>query len=221
MVTDFCARHWRFRALARAHNVLAPESMRTITLALIFALSPALAAAHPITIGATIGETQSEVESENNQGPDRTYGGFVRVGITRHISTQFEVSRIDSDPTCDVWTATLLAVIEGNGFPSQLVHGRFVPIVLLGVGESWGTTADVVNTTDYMLDLVAGLGVEYRAANGFVLGVQARLGERSLQTTYAIYSVDTPPGQGPYRPEYEGLWAGQFRSVLLTGGWTF
>jgi hypothetical protein len=201
----------------------ADHTMRIAKLALVVGvgLSPRLAAAGPITVGAMFGETQSQIESESGQGPDRTYGGFIRVAITPHVATQLEGVSIKSDPECTVTSATLLAVISGNSLGS-LLNGRFVPIVVLGVGESWGTTSDVTNETDMLVHVVAGIGLEYRARIGLSLGVQARLGQRWMETQYPIYSAPYPPGAGgPFLPAYEGLWAGQFRSLLATAGWQF
>jgi hypothetical protein len=104
---------------------------------------------------------------------------------------------------------------------STLLHGGFVPIVVVGVGEAWGTTSDVPNETDMLVHVVAGLGLEYRARFGLSLGVQARIGQRWLEAQWPIESTPYPPGGGPFLPAYEGLWAGQFQSLLATAGWTF
>jgi hypothetical protein len=183
-------------------------------------LSPAVASAGPIQIGALFGEAQSETEATGPRGPtgagpghgaDATYGAFARIGVTRQLAVQLEVSRIESDPTCDVRTISVLGVVDLGGGWARGLRSRVVPIVLIGAGEAWGSSPNIQGSSNGR-DAVAGLGVEYRAANGFVLGFQARLGYRWMQTlvNYTNASV-----------EEEGLYDGQYRSLLVTGGVIF
>ena len=198
--------------------------MRAALVALV-TLSPALASARPITIGATVGEAQSEAEGANNQGPDLTYGLFVRVGITRHIAGQLEVTRINSDSDYDTRSASLLGVIDlSSGWGGARLAGRLVPLVLLGGGEAWGSSA-LTTTDSYALHLEAGLGLEYRARGGLVIGIDARIGNRWMQTSTATFNPGCAcgccfgPGPGPQ--EDEGLWDGQYRSLRTYVGLTF
>lgn len=214
-----------FRVVSPARDVLCARWMRSGPIALAVLLSPALAAARPlITIGATLGETQSEAEGSANQGPDEAYGAYVRVGLTRRFAAQLELSRIDGDPSYDVRTATLFGVLDlGKGWASRPLHGVVEPILLVGFGEAWGSSAST-STDSYGLDLVAGLGVEYRAVSGLVIGAQARLGERSMQTRAEFNPVATgTPACCVTSIDVadEGLWNGQFRSLLVTGGFAF
>jgi hypothetical protein len=192
--------------------------MRLAPLAAVIVLSPSLAAARPlITFGATLGATQSENESADSQGPDETFGLYVRVGLTRYFSAQLEISRINSDPSYDVRTATLLGMFDlGHGWLSRPLYGRFVPIALIGVGEAWGSTASS-STDSYGNDLVAGLGLEYRAVNGVTIGFQARLGNRWMQTAVPANPLCGTCGES----EDEGLWDGQFRTLMMTAGFAF
>jgi hypothetical protein len=203
--------------------------LRSTTLIVSSVLLPSLAAARPITVGASLGEAQSEAESNVNQGPDETYAAFVRVGLTRYLSVQLEVARIDSDPAYDVRTATLFGVIDlGNGWTSARLSGRFVPMLLVGGGEAWGSSSET-STDSYGLDLEAGLGLEYRAWRGLVVGIDARIGQRWIQTQAQFngYSGGGGGGGGVCcgggvpASEDEGLYDGQFRSMRVTVGYRF
>jgi hypothetical protein len=200
-----------------------PRQMRLAPLAAVIALSPSLAAARPlITLGATLGATQSETEAEDsNQGPDETFGLYVRLGLTRYLSAQLEIARINSDPSYDVRTATLLGVLDlGHGLLSRPLRGQFVPILVAGVGEAWGSSAITNSADSYGVDLVAGIGVEYRAVNGVVVGVQARIGQRSMTTSPQLNPLCGTCEEGG-QSEDEGLWDGQFRTLLMTAGFAF
>ena len=197
--------------------------MRLGLIALVATVSPTLAAARPITIGVTLGEAQSEAESGINQGPDEVYGAYLRVGLTRHVAVQLELARIDSDASYDVRTAGLAGVIDlGNGWAVRRLGGRFVPILLGGGGEAWGSAAGN-GTTSYGLHLEAGLGIEYRGTSGLVIGGDARIGNRWMQTQAIVpyAGAGATACCGSSLVEDEGLYDGQYRSLRVTLGVMF
>jgi hypothetical protein len=198
--------------------------MRLSVVAVFALLSPTLAAARPITIGAMLGEAQSEAESGLNKGPDEVDGAFVRVGLVPHFAAQLELTRIDSDPSYDVRTVSLLGVLD---LSNRLLAGRLVPILIAGGGAAWGSSPNSSGSSG--LHLEGGLGLEYRTVAGLVIGVDARLGYRWMQTQAVVPYPGGPANGSNIAPCCDGspvgvdggLYNGQYRSVRATLGITF
>ncbi len=177
--------------------------MRSLLLAALLAL-PGLAHAGPIPAGAGLGITQDEAMS--SLSPDHSASVWGRIGLTPRLAAQLELSRIDMSDrmtTADEKTANALAVID------LAASGHLVPILLAGAGIDRASTT-VGDTAAHHFE--AGLGLEYRADGGLVIGADARIGERTIDSQPDVL-VDlywNPP-----------LSAGQYRSVRATLGVRF
>jgi len=181
------------------------RALRTI---LLIAVLAATAHAGPITAGASLGLTQSE--QAQNVSPDKTLAIYGRIGIVPRLSAQLELAKIDAGDrgftTADTHAATALAVVDLTG-------GRWVPVVLAGIGIANGTLGPNSGEIDTH-HVEAGLGLEYRAEGGFVVGIDARLGDRTVDSNSTL----TPYLYAPQQPL---LADGQYRSVRLAIGIRF
>ncbi|MGE5181148.1 MAG: hypothetical protein ACM31C_03755 [Acidobacteriota bacterium] len=177
--------------------------MRSLLAALLLAL-PGLAHAGPITAGASLGLTQEEAMSA--QSPDHSQSVFGRLALTPRLAAQLEVARIDvSDrmQNADVKTVDALAVLDLGA------SGHLVPILLAGAGldRASATYGDVAAH-----HLEAGLGLEYRADGGLVIGADARIGDRTIDSDTTLV-----PDLW-WNPLLQG---GQYRSARVTLGVRF
>ncbi|MDQ3369729.1 MAG: hypothetical protein M3680_30270 [Myxococcota bacterium] len=181
--------------------------------------SPLLATAGPVTAGISVGSLQSKVDAEGDG--DGTLGLFGRLRFGRRISGQLEVTKIESDPELDynrtvVRTATALLVVD------LLERGTLMPVLFAGLGIDHASN-DYQTTEGTHIE--GGLGLEYRATNGLTLGLDVRLGGRSVEAPEYGYLADdaltaccsddlrwAPPA---------ALHEGEYRSVRLSLGITF
>jgi hypothetical protein len=178
--------------------------MRMILLVVAFAAS---AHAGPITAGASLGLVQSE--QTQYESPDKTLALYGRIGITPRLAAQLEVFKIDTGDrgftTADTRAATALAIVDLTG-------GHWVPVLLAGIG--YATASYVPNSGS--IDghhIEAGLGLEYRADGGFVIGIDARLGERTIDSDTTLR-----PELYVQQPLLPG---GQYHSLRLAVGMRF
>lgn len=166
-------------------------------------LVPAAAHARPITAGVGIGVTQPEVNS--NVDADHTLSLWGRVGLTPVFAAQLEVGRIDgADQNLSTRSATLLGVLD-------LARGHWVPVLVFGAGIANGSESSGEIDTHH---LEAGVGLEYRSPDGFVLGADLRVGDRTVDSDS--------------RPVLDTTWSppptladGQYRSARITLGVQF
>jgi hypothetical protein len=155
--------------------------MRSAIVAVALLALPALADARPITAGASLGRIQSKASSDGEASD--TYQLFGRIGLTSRLSAQLELQKIEA-PLLDVRGVTGLLVVElGNQ------GGRFIPLLVAGLGVDRAST-DWYEASGTHIE--GGLGIEYRASGGFVVGMDLRLGGRSISsTTRDVYPVHT------------------------------
>ncbi len=171
-------------------------------LALLLAL-PGLADAGPITAGASLGVTQEEAMSA--QSPDHSESVFGRIALTPRLAAQLELSRIDMTDrvqNANEKTASALVVIDLGA------SGHLVPILLAGAGLD---SADAGYNSVSAHHLEAGLGLEYRADGGLIVGADARLGDRTIDSQSTFPDLF-------WNPLLQG---GQYRSARVTLGVRF
>ncbi len=173
---------------------------------LLVAALAATAHAGAITVGASVGLLQSE--QTQNLSPDKTLAIYGRIGIVSRLSAQLELAKIDTGDrgltTADTRAVTALAVVD-------LAGGHWVPVLLAGIGIANGTLGPYSGEIDTH-HVEAGLGLEYRADGGFVVGIDARLGDRTIDS-------DTTLKADLYSQPL--LTGGQYRSVRLAIGIRF
>ena len=187
-----------------------------IAVALVIAALPSLAAAGtPITAGVSAGVLHDEADADGEG--NRTLGLFGRVGFAKRFSGQLEVMKLDTDDA--TYTATNIRIFTAS-LRLDLVDpakSRFVPTISFGMGiDRASTDYDTTEGNHYE----GGIGVEYRAEGGFTIGLDLRLGGRSVEQKY--YDVAT--GGGDTRPliyDGGGLREGEYRALRASAGIAF
>jgi len=176
--------------------------MRLPLLLVTFAASPALA--NPIVIGATIGleQPKSTSVSDNGTTGSQLLGLFGRMTISGRLAGQLEVARIatPANSQMDVRVGSALFVYD-------LASGPLVPVLLAGAGAA---QQSMTYGSQTFIHAEAGIGLELRIKNGFILGVDARIGTRSNTTgpiamPESYYSPIPPIAEGEYRSVRLGL----------------
>jgi hypothetical protein len=172
-------------------------------LALALLLLPSVAAADSAwTAGVNLGLAQSEAQSQND--PNTMLALYGRYRFTHRFAAQLEVGTLRGDDNGSLREMTALAMVD-------LMNGRLVPILLAGVGFDWLSTD--YGTSKNGQHIEAGIGVEYRVDNGFVVGADVRIGDRSVDTIY-----NNPPVAGKLYFAPLDLNDGQYRSARITLG---
>lgn len=191
--------------------------------AVAITLLPSLAAAGPITAGFHLGVAQTEYEYESGIEGRRALGVFGRLGLTRRLSGQLELSRLDTQDTgVELRKATALLVVDLG------TRGRLVPTLSAGIGVDQGDEPYGITSTARHIE--GGFGLEYRAAGGLTLGLDLRLGGRSMDgdhyETQALddgcpvaSEGDTCGSTSIYAPVT--LRAGEYRAARITLGLRF
>lgn len=185
-------------------------SLTSLTLGLVLAL-PSVAAANPITAGVNLGVTQSKEDGAAGLDANDTIGLFGRIGFNKRISGQLEVTRIKTDDGSDVsirsGTASLVIDLTSKG--------RLVPTLSAGIGLDSASTTYGSTTDAHHIE--GGLGLEYRAEGGLTIGVDLRLGGRTLDQQQDIAYPAT--GVAYFAPST--LREGEYRSARLFLGVRF
>jgi hypothetical protein len=152
-----------------------------LRLALAALLIPAAAHAGKLTAGVSIGSSHDQKHDDAGIGGSQTVGLFGRLALTPRLSGQLELGKYDhADGSGTVIrTATALLVVD-------LTAGKqWVPTLMVGMGID---RADLATCTVCAGDfdsqsarhIEGGFGLEYRAAGGFTIGADFRLGGRSI-----------------------------------------
>jgi hypothetical protein len=159
-----------------------------------------VATARPITAGASLGRIQSKANADGEASD--TYQLFGRIGFTPRLSAQLELQKIE-DPSLDVRTGTALLVVELSSNP------RWVPLLLAGIGLDRASN-DYYEASGNHIE--GGFALEYRAEGGFTIGVDARLGGRSVDQDDQVVPLaeEDVLFYVPY-----GLVEGEYRSARL------
>jgi len=174
--------------------------MRLVGIVAAVLALPSLAAARPITAGASLGRIQSKANADGEASD--TVQLFGRIGLTKRLGLQVELQKIE-DPSLDVRGGTALLVVELANNP------HWAPILVAGFGIDRAQT-DWYEASGTHTE--GGLGLEYRADGGFTIGADVRLGGRSVDQTEEVYPLEGDVIA--YDPQY-GLAEGEYRSARL------
>jgi hypothetical protein len=182
--------------------------MRLVLLALVVTV-PSLASARPITVGAAAGITQSKVDANND--PNTTLNVFGRLGLNPRVAAQLELQRIETDNSAvDIRTGTLLVALDLSA------NKHLVPMILAGAGLDSATTPYGSGTDAHHFE--GGVGLEYRADGGLVVGGDLRIGGRSIDSQSG---VAMPLTGVAYLAAPSNLSDGEYRSARLYVGVRF
>ena len=144
----------------------------------IFVSSAALAS--PITVGASLGITQDQ--ASQTQSSNDLVSVFGRFGLTRRFSAELDLAKVNSD---DVMATerrfTALAVLDLTDGGSRLV-----PQIFAGAGID-RQDASYGEVDGHHFE--GGLGLEYRADGGLVIGARLHLGGRSIDSEPAMLDI--------------------------------
>jgi len=152
--------------------------MRLAIAALLVAL-PSVAAAGPFTAGIAFGKIHSKADADSGADANGTASVFGRIGFSPRLGGQLELQRIKTeDSGTDLRTATALVVLELGS------KGRLVPLLVAGVGVDKESSQYGYEQSAHHLE--AGLGLEYRADGGLVVGADLRIGDRTLEQQYEV-----------------------------------
>lgn len=183
--------------------------IRSLVAACVIAL-PSLAAANPVTAGIHLGMTQSKEDGANNVDASDTFGLYGRVGFTKRLSGQLELMKVKTDEGSgvNIRSGTLLLSVDLTN------SGRLVPTISAGVGidsasNTYGGSTDAKH-------IEGGFGLEYRAEGGLTIGVDLRMGGRSIDQ-----SDEAVPQPGVLYSAPSTLREGEYRSGRLSLGVRF
>lgn len=187
-----------------------------ITASAAIGFAPSIAAAGPLTAGVNLGLSQSEVDGQQGLDPSRTFGLFGRYSFNTRLAGQLEVARLSTDDTygdaTSIRSATASLVVDLGS------KGRLVPTLIAGFGMDWASSEYGSSSEAHHFE--GGLGLEYRAEGGLTLGLDVRLGGRSLHEGEDIaYPTDVRGGVAYILPSQ--LQEGEYRSVQLKLGVRF
>ncbi len=206
--------------------------MRTAVAALAllsFGSFAATATAGPISAGASVGVAQDKVDQASS--PSSAYSLFARAQLGARIAAQLEVGKLDPVSGSQVITGTALAVFDVTNPASS----PLVMTLLGGIGIDRQSSADYYASDVSGQHLEAGAGLEYHFKGGLVLGADARIGTRQVDSyaiayptayndttsgkpgaSFAPCLADAPDcgGSGLYQPT--SMRAGEYRSARVT-----
>jgi len=188
--------------------------MRSALLALLalplVASVASVASARPVTIGAALGLTQEKVNADAD--PNTALSVFGRLGVNQRAAVQLELQRIDTaDDSSSIRTGTLLVALDLGS------SKHLMPMILAGLGLDWGSTTYGESTDAHHFE--GGVGLEYRADGGLVVGGDLRIGGRSIDSQSSIaYPVS---GGVAYRAPASSLSEGEYRTARAYVGVRF
>jgi hypothetical protein len=189
--------------------------MRSVLVALLAPMLVAsVASARPVTIGAALGLTQEKVNADAD--PNTALSVFGRLGVNQRAAVQLELQRIDTgDTSSSIRTGTLLVALDLGS------SKHLMPMILAGLGLDWGSTTYGESTDAHHFE--GGLGLEYRADGGLVVGGDIRIGGRSIDSQSSIaYPVSGSSGGGiAYRAPASSLSEGEYRTARAYVGVRF
>jgi opacity protein-like surface antigen len=188
------------------------------------ATSSSLAIASPaITAGLSLGAIQSEVDAEGDH--NNTLGLYGRLGFSKRIAGQLEVAKLSTGEynydNTTIRTATALLVVDLRD------RGELMPVLMAGLGID-RASSDYDSTSGTHIE--GGLGLEYRARSGLTIGLDFRLGGRSVdERVYEAYPVEGDVGGAPCGLETcvlaneapSELREGEYRALRLSLGIRF
>jgi hypothetical protein len=164
---------------------------------------PRLADARPIMAGVGVGRIQSKLDANGDASDSLQV--FGRLNITPRVAAQVELQKIATpQDQVDIRTGTLLVVVD-LGHSGHLYPTMFGGLGLDRATDTWGDTITGSHKE-------GGFGLEYRADGGLTIGVDVRLGGRSVDPQkYMIEPAYNDSGTiALYQPET--LQSGEYRS---------
>lgn len=185
--------------------------LRALAVATVVAL-PSLAAANPVSAGIHLGMTQTKQDGEAGIDASNTVGLFGRLGFTKRVGGQLELMKLGTQDGSGVTirSGTVLVIAD------LTTGSRLVPTIALGVGIDNASYQYGGSTKATHIE--GGVGLEYRAEAGLTIGVDLRMGGRSLDAQKGAVPVDGA-GVTYYAPSY--LSGGEYRSGRVTLGVRF
>lgn len=166
-----------------------------------------------VTAGVSAGvhHDESDADGEGN----RTLGLFGRVSFAKRLAGQLEVMKIDTDDATYTATNIRTATLSLRLDLVDPARSRFVPTVSFGAGIDRAST-DYDTSEGHHFE--GGLGLEYRAQGGFTIGVDLRIGGRSVEEDEIYYANDVV---APHDHDLGGLREGEYRALRATAGIAF
>ena len=186
----------------------------TASVGLVALLAPSTAAASPtITAGVNLGMQQSELDGASGLDPSRTLGLFGRLAFNARLAGQLEIAELQTpDDTGSIRSATASLVVD------LTTSGRLVPTIVAGIGMDWADST--YGSTNEAHHIEGGLGLEYRADGGLTIGIDLRMGGRSLHESEDIaYPADVRGGIAYIVPSQ--LQEGEYRAGQIKIGVRF
>lgn len=181
--------------------------MRCVLIAAL--LVPAVASARPITLAAGLGLTQAKTDANND--PNSTLAVFGRVALGRRVATGLELQRINTDnSSVDIRTVTADLVIDLGS------NKHVVPMLIAGAGLDYESTTYGASTDAHHVE--GGVGLEYRADGGLVIGADLRIGSRGIDSDQQVYPL---AGGGALYLAPSMLRDGEYRSARAYVGVRF
>lgn len=184
--------------------------IRSLACACVIAL-PSLAAANPVTAGINLGVTQNKEDGAAGIDASDTVGLYGRLGFSKRISGQLEIMKINTDDGSGVTirSGTMLLVVD------LTTSGRLVPTIAAGVGMD-SASYEYGGSTDAK-HIEGGFGLEYRAEGGLTIGIDLRMGGRSIDQNDKVVPLEGDIAY--YAPS--GLREGEYRSGRVSLGVRF
>jgi hypothetical protein len=168
-----------------------------------------VASARPVTIGAALGLTQEKANASAD--PNTALSVFGRLGVNQRAAVQLELQRIDTaDSSSSIRTGTLLVALDLGS------SKHLMPMILAGLGLDWASTTYGESTDAHHFE--GGVGLEYRADGGLVVGGDLRIGGRSIDSQS---SIAYPVSGVAYRAPASSLSDGEYRSARAYVGVRF
>ena len=176
-------------------------------LAVCLLLAPTIAAAGPVTAGVNAGVIA--VKSDPDQEANNTLGLFGRVAFGKRVSGQLDIMRIDNN--ADVSMSTTVRAYTASLVVDLMDKGNLIPTLVVSAGLDRASTDGVTEDGHHY---EGGLGLEYRSEGGLNLGVDARIGGRSVDNGDTVI-LDAPPSA------FNAMQEGEYRAFRVTLGVTF
>ncbi|HEY4058302.1 MAG TPA: outer membrane beta-barrel protein [Kofleriaceae bacterium] len=181
---------------------------------------PSIASAGVVTVGVHAGSLQAEADASNKNDAQSEVGAFGRFALAERFSVQVDLANVSmrDESNLSLTSFTASAVLD-------LTHGSpLVPVFLVGLGIDHASS-DYYDAEATRSEI--GVGLEYRAKNGFLVGIDARVGNRKIDTEDENYNYADVKGVALVGDDSGSsnlpsvLSAGQYRSARLYAGLRF
>ncbi|HVV87938.1 MAG TPA: outer membrane beta-barrel protein [Kofleriaceae bacterium] len=196
-----------------------------VVVASLVSLAPLTASAgREVSVGVSTGWSHDQ-EAGDGTDAARTWGLWGRVRLTSRLAAQAELVRHETAGACDTCTFGIesdIRTMSGMLVVDLADHGHWMPVLFAGVGldRDDGSIPTKGHHTE------GGFGVEYRGDGGFLFGVDARMGGRSIDSQPGELepATDVQAGQAGGGATFlaaPGLRSGEYRALRLTLGVRF